>query len=276
MTSDYRWLGLLLLFAVGSCLAQNQNPRFGDTFTFSAGALFHNADAAFGATLDDNDPVDLDLDDLGVDRNKTVLWSEFSWQISQRWRWDVAYSAFDGNGFIEANTSGNFGEINFDAGVSLTTGLDVDLFITDINYDFISSARGRVGAGIGFHVTNIDFDLLATLEVITDDGNFDEVVRSETTDVLAPLPNFSLSGGYRLSENLYWSADLGYLSLNIDKYDGEIFSVRTQLEWRPWKRLGIGAAYQFVELNLKVDEGRIEERYDLELNGPALFLSYGF
>ena len=276
MTSDNRWLGLLLLFTALSSTAQNQNPRFGDTFTFSTGVLFHNADASFGATLDDNDPVNLSLDDLDVGRNETVFWSELSWQISQRWRWDVTYSAFDGNGFIEANTSGNFGEIIFDAGASLTTDLDVDLFITDINYDFISSARGRLGAGIGFHVTNIDFDLLANLEVMTGDGNLEEVVRSETTDVLAPLPNLSLSGGYRLSENLYWSADVGYLSLNIDKYDGEIFSLRTQLEWRPWKRLGIGAAYQFVDLNLKVDEGRIEERYDLELNGPALFLSYGF
>jgi len=104
MTSDNRWLGLLLLFTALSSTAQNQNPRFGDTFTFSTGVLFHNADASFGATLDDNDPVNLSLDDLDVGRNETVFWSELSWQISQRWRWDVTYSAFDGNGFIEANT----------------------------------------------------------------------------------------------------------------------------------------------------------------------------
>ena len=276
MTSDYRWLGLLSLFTALSSTAQTQNPRFGDTFTFSTGVLFHNADASFGATLNDNDPVNLSLDDLGVGRNETVFWSELSWQLSRRLRWDVNYSAFDGTGFIEANSSGNFGEVNFDAGASLTTDLDVDLFITDINYDFISSARGRLGAGIGFHVTHIDFDLLANLEVMTDDVGLEEVFRSETTDVLAPLPNLSLSGSYRLSDHLYWSADVGYLSLNIDKYDGEIFSLRTRVEWRPWKRLGIGAAYQFVDLNLKVDDGRIEERYKLQLNGPALFLSYGF
>ncbi len=276
MTNVHRRLALLLLLVASSSNAQSQNSRFGDTFTFSTGVLFHNADASFGATLDDNDPVDLSLDDLGVGRNETVFWSELSWQMSKRWRWDLTYSAFSGNGSIEANTSGNFGEINFDAGASLTTDLDVDLFITDINYDFISSTRGRLGAGIGFHVTNIDFALLANLQVMAGDDGFQDVLRSQTSDVLAPLPNLSLSGGYRLAENLYWSADAGYLSLNIDKFDGEIFSLRTQLEWRPWKRLGIGAAYQFVDLNLKVDEGRIQERYDLELDGPALFVSYGF
>ena len=280
MTSDYRWLGLLSLFTALNSTAQPQNPpqnpRFGDTFTLSTGVLFHNADASLGATLDDNDRVDLSLDDLGVGRSETVFWSELSWQIGRRWRWDVTYSAFDGNGFIEADTSGNFGEINFDAGASLTTDLDVDLFITEFNYDFIGSARARLGAGLGFHVTSIDFDLLANLEVMTDNSALEETLRSETTDLMAPLPNFSLSGSYRLSENLYWSADVGYLSLNVDKYDGEIFSLRTRVEWRPWKRLGIGAAYQFVDLNLKVDDGRIEERYKLQLNGPALFLSYGF
>jgi hypothetical protein len=276
MTSDYRCLGLLLLFAASSGIAQNQNSYFGDTFTISLGALLNNADASLGATLDDNESVDLNLDDLGVGRNELVYWSQLSWKFSQRWRWDLTYSAFDGSGIIEANTSGNFGDISYDAGASLTSDLDVDLFITDINYDFISGARGRLGAGIGFHVTNINFDLLANLEVMTDEGAFEQVVRTETTEVLAPLPNLSLSGGYRLGEKVYWSAEVGYLSLNINKYDGEIFSVRTQLEWRPWKRLGIGAAYQYVDLDLTVDEGRIEERYKLELDGPALFLTYGF
>jgi len=112
--------------------------------------------------------------------------------------------------------------------------------------------------------------------VITEEGEFAEQVRSESADVLAPLPTLALGGGYRIADSLYLSADLGYLSLSIDKYDGRIFSSRTQLEWRPWERLGIGAGYQFIDLDLDVDEGRINESYNLQLDGPTLFLSYGF
>jgi len=135
-------------------LAQVENPYFGDTVSLSAGVLFHRADASFAATLDDNTPIGLSLRDLGMGDNTTVAWSNLTWHISQRWHWGITYSAFRGSGFIEARTSGNFGDVEFDAGASLTSDLDVDVFITDINFDFFNSSRGRLGAGIGFHVTN--------------------------------------------------------------------------------------------------------------------------
>lgn len=268
--------GLLLLILSATGHAQNLNPRFGDTVTFSTGILFHNVDAGFGATLDDNPAVDLSLNDLGVGDDETVFWSELSWAISPRWHWDLTYNAFDGDGFIEARTRGNFGEIEFDAGASLTSNLDVDVFITDINYNFLRTNRGLLGAGIGFHVTSVDFGLLAAVDVATEGGQFEQSVQSQTVDVLAPLPTLSITGGYRIFDKVYASADVGYLSLNVDKYDGGIFSVRTQVEWRPWEHVGIGAGYQFIDLDLDVDRGRVEERYDLELVGPKVFLSFGF
>ncbi|HKL54353.1 MAG TPA: hypothetical protein VJ902_10360 [Wenzhouxiangellaceae bacterium] len=269
--------GLLLLFGWSvDGHAATGDSRFENTVTFSTGALFHKADAAFGATLDDNPVVDLTLPDLGVGDDKSVFWADLSWKMSQRWKWDFTYSSFAGNGLIEARRSGNFGEIEFDAGASLSSDIDVDVFITDITYDLVSTDRGRFGIGAGFHVTRVDFDLLATIDVMTEDGGLQQVARSQTMDVLAPLPTLSITGSYRLLDKVRLSADVGYLSLNIDKYDGGIFSARTQIEWRPWQRIGIGAGYQFIDLDLDVDQGRIDERYDLELTGPTLFLTFGF
>lgn len=276
MSGFFRLAGLLLFVSSVEVYAQTDNPHFGDTVTFSTGVLLHKANAAFGATLDDNPVVDLRLPDLGVGDDKTVFWTELSWKMSRRWQWDLTYSSFAGNGFIEARRSGNFGEIEFDAGASLNSSLDVDVFITDITYGLIDTDRGRLGMGAGFHVTRIDFGLLATIDVMTEDGGFEQVARSQTMDVLAPLPTLSMTGGYRLLDNVYLSADLGYLSLNVDKYDGGIFSARTRVEWRPWRRIGIGAGYQFIDLDLDIDQGRIDERYSLELTGPTLFLTYGF
>jgi len=276
MSGFFRLAGLLLFVSSIDGHAQNGNPHFGDTVTFSSGVLFHKADASVGATLNDNPVVDLRLPDLGVGDDKTVFWTELSWKMSRRWQWDLTYSSFAGNGFIEARRSGNFGEIEFDAGASLSSSLDVDVFITDITYSLINTDRGRLGIGAGFHVTRVDFGLLATVDVMTEGGEFEQVARSQTMDVLAPLPTLSMTGGYRLLDNVYLSADVGYLSLNVDKYDGGIFSARTRVEWRPWRRIGIGAGYQFIDLDLDIDQGRIDERYSLELTGPTLFLTYGF
>jgi len=276
MNRFYGIAGLLLLTSSTVSHSQDVNRHFSDTVTFSTGVLFHRADAAFGATLDDNPAVDLRLPDLGLNDDKRVFRAGLSWQMNRRWNWDLTYSSFSGNGFIEARRSGNFGEIEFDAGASLSSSLDVDVAITDINYSIIETDRARVGLGGGFHVTGVDFGLVATVDVTTDDGGFERTARSRTMDILAPLPTLSLAGDYRLSDDVHLSADIGYLSLSVDKYDGGIFSVRTQVEWRPWKQFGIGAGYQVIDLDLDVDRGRVDERYRLELAGPSLFVTYGF
>ena len=79
-----------------------------------------------------------------------------------------------------------------------------------------------------------------------------------------------------LGEKVYLSGHAGYFSLKYDKYDGELFSIRGALEWRPWRNFGFGAAYQFVDLNLEVDGSSSQEFYDLEFYGPVLFVSAGF
>lgn len=128
MITDFRWIALFLLIAASTANAQTDSPELEDTFTFSAGLLLNNASASIGATRHGNEPVDLDLTDLGVDRDDLFFWSEFSWRFSERWRWDLTYSAFEGNGFIEARRDGNFGDVSFDAGASLTGDLETYLF----------------------------------------------------------------------------------------------------------------------------------------------------
>ena len=60
-----------------------------------------------------------------------------------------------------------------------------------------------------------------------------------------------------------------------DKYDGDLISFRAAAEWRPWKRFGIGVAYQYVDINVDVEKTSKTERYEVELYGPVLFLSVG-
>ena len=66
------------------------------------------------------------------------------------------------------------------------------------------------------------------------------------------------------------------LSLNYDEYDGTLFSARGAVEWRPWKHVGLGAAYQYIEVELDVDKSNKQEYYDFEFYGPVLFLTVGF
>jgi len=265
-----------LLALIFSASALADKPCFGDTLSFSLGAMSHQGKASFAATRDDA-PVDkLSFSDLGFDDSTKVFWGDFTWQFADRWQVSLNYSSFDADGFKSATESGNFGDLDWEIGAALTSSFDMKLYIADITWDFLKTDKAHLGVGVGLHAVDLDLDVL--LEVGADIGGSGGTaeVKAEQASALAPLPNISIVGGIMLGEKVYLGGHAGYFSLNYDKYDGELFSIRGALEWRPWKHFGFGAAYQFVDLNVEVDGSSSQEFYDLEFYGPVLFVSAGF
>ena len=256
--------------------AQAEKPRFGDTISLALGGMNHRGKANFASTREGAPIDELSFTDLGLDDETSVFWADFTWQFAERWQFSLTATSFDANGFNMTSESGNFGQLEWEVGAALTTSFDLDLYIADITWDFIKTDNAHVGVGVGLHAADLDLDLL--LEVGGGIGGIGGVVEvtSETASVLAPLPNVSLVGGVMLGEKVYLSGHMGFLSLSIDKYDGELFSVRGALEWRPWKNVGLGAAYQLVDIDLEVDGTNKQELYDFQFYGPILFVSVGF
>lgn len=264
----------LLLLASLTALAEK--PRFGDTISFALGGMKHKGKASMSSTWPDA-PVDkLTFKDLGMSDETEVVWADFAWQFAERWQFRLNYSSFDGDGYNLTTEDGNFGGLDWEVGAALTTDFDMKLYIADLTWDFLKSDKGHLGVGVGLHAADLKFDML--LEVgagIGGEGGVVEVGR-ETASVLAPLPNLSLAGGYMLGEKVYLSGQFGFFSLKYDEYDGSLFSARGSVEWRPWEHFGLGAAYQFVDLDVEVDGSSSKDVYDLEFYGPVLFLSVGF
>jgi hypothetical protein len=264
----------ILLLLASQAVADK--PRFGDTFSFSLGGMTNNASAEFASTHEDF-PIDrLTMKELGMGDDATVVWADFSWQFFDRWRLSLNYSSFSGDGFNSAGDSGNFNGLEWAVGATLDSQFDMDLLIADVTWDFIKTDKAHLGVGLGLHATQLDFDI--TAEVFADIGGIigGTEFRTKQASVLAPLPNVTLTGGAMLGESVYIGATLGWFSLSYDKYDGELLSVRASIEWRPWRNFGLGAAYQFVDIDVTADEENRTELYDLVFKGPVLFLSFGF
>ncbi len=94
--------------------------------------------------------------------------------------------------------------------------------------------------------------------------------------MLAPLPNITLAGGYRIAEKVYLKGNAGWLSLTYGDYEGDLWSFRGSVEWRPWNRVGLGLGYQYIDVDAVVDRSDHQELYDIKLDGPVLFISVGF
>jgi hypothetical protein len=264
--------GLLVL----SGFAHADKPRFGDTLSLSLGGMNHRGKATLASTREDAPVNRLTFADLGLDDQTRVFWGDFSWQFADRWQFSLAYTSFSANGFKSASKGGNFGDIDWEIGASLSTEFDLELYIADLTWDFLTTERSHLGVGVGLHAADVDISLVAEVTGSIGGSGADRAVRAESASVLAPLPNVSMVGGIMLTENVYLGGHLGWMSLTYDKYDGSLFSARGALEWRPWKNFGLGAAYQYVDLDVEIDEGSRIEDYDFRFYGPILFVSVGF
>ncbi len=258
--------------------ARADNPRFDDKLSFSIGGMDHRGDGSIASTRDDL-PLDrLTFADLGLGDDTGIGWARFVWQFARAWQFSLTYSSFDAAGFNTAIDPGNFDDTDWEVGAALTSSLELELFIVDLSWDFLTTEKSHLGLGVGLHAADFDFDLLVEVFGLAGGASGGDLipVGREEASVLAPLPNLSLGGGYRLAENVYFDAGLGWLSLSYDRYEGNLFSARGAVEWRPWNNVGFGVAYQQVDIDVEVEGSRSVERYDLEFYGPILFISIGF
>lgn len=273
----YRVLSAALL-ALVAVSAQADNPRFDDTISFSIGGMEHKGKGSIASTRDDL-PLDrLTFADLGLGDDTGIGWARLVWQFAEAWQFSLTYSSFDAAGFNMAVEPGNFDDTGWEGGAALTSNLDLELFIVDVSWSFLRTEKGHLGAGAGIHAADFEFDLLVEAFGLAGgaSGSDPILVGREEASVLAPLPNLSLGGGYRIAEKVYVDATVGWLSLSYDRYDGRLFSARGAVEWRAWDNVGFGVAYQIVDIEVDVEGSRSKERYDLEFYGPILFISIGF
>ena len=252
-----------------------EKPGFGDAFTFRIGAMDSRADAIFRYTDDGRPETELDLSDLGMDDSKTALWLGGTWQFTDRWSLGFTYNKFDSDGENVSEYSGNFGDVNFTVGSTLTSSFTSKLYIVDLTWDFLKTDNAHLGIGIGAHVADLSAELGATISASINGNPTMINFGTDTATVTAPLPNVSLIGGFTLGDQVYVRASAGYFSLNYNEYDGELLSVRAGIEWRPFDRFGVGAGYQYVQMDLQVDNSRSDEKYEIDLYGPFVFLSVG-
>ena len=92
----------------------------------------------------------------------------------------------------------------------------------------------------------------------------------------APLPTIGAFGAYALNEKLLIEARISYFSLNYDKYSGHLVDAGVAIEHRTFKHLGFGVGWEYLDIELDVEEGRKTEKYRVEFRGPMLYAKIGF
>lgn len=234
-----------------------------------------DADGVFAARFPNRPPITIiDFDRVGLDESDSSHWLTLTWRSSKS-RWGVWF----GNWRYDVNGSRYWeDEITLPRRSTIPVGalaqsrFDANWYILEGTYSLFRN--DKVDAGIGFGIHTVDIETRLTAQVDVGDGNF-EVVSSDVSS-LAPLPN--------VLAYLYWDfaprwnmvGRLGWFGMNYDKYSGRMTNAHWMVSYALTDRWSLGGAYQFVSLDVDIEEERYRQLYDVDFSGPTAFARFRF
>ena len=154
---------------------------------------------------------------------------------SRRNQIDFTYAAYhrSGQGVLDEDLV--IGDVTLPAGTTLNTVFNFDIIRTTYSYAFLQDDRMRIAAGLGVYVLPLKYSINSA--TTGGSGNI------EGADVTLPLPALALRTDFMLSRNLYLTAGLDAMYIQISDFKGSLYDANIALEYRPWEHVGFGLGY---------------------------------
>ena len=249
------------------------------TWYVSVGGAWLGADGLYSLDIPDIGEIPiLDFDTIGLDDTDMSQYISINWRSrDSRWGAWLANWRFDATGLRAWERDLDLGDgVIIPVGASVTSLFDADFYIAEVTYSFMRSETSDVGIGLGVHAVDLETNLIARVNV--GDIIDDEVIRGEL-EALAPLPNVAGYWSWRFHPRWHFTGRLGWFGLSVDKFSGEMINAHGLVEFNLSRHWAIGVGYQFVHLDVDIDEVEDEgyvERYNIDFDGPMAFLTWKY
>jgi hypothetical protein len=244
-------------------------------FAIGVGYMWLDADGTFDvADQNGNRVTVIDLDRLGVDDKDGSPWITLKYRSrNSNWGAWAAYWNFSGAGARIWEDELDLGDGTvIPVGAGVATEITTDWYIVEATYSFVNNETWDVGIGGGFHVVDIDTSL-AVGATVGDESASRQLVKLDT---LAPLPNILGYARWRISDRWQATARYGWFGLTYDEYDGRMTNLHALLLYDINERWAIEAGYQFVKLDVDVNEDNYTAIFDMDFDGPMLVGRFSF
>jgi hypothetical protein len=241
----------------------------------SVGFMTLDADGIFSVRLPDGNSVTIfNFDRVGLKETDSSYWFAVNWRSANShwgawfgsWEYDVVGSRIWEDSLQLPN--GNV----IPVGASVTSSFDAKWFIAEATYSFYRSQTVDAGIGFGIHSVDLGTTLTGRVQVGGQEG---EIVTGDL-NTLAPLPNLLAYTSWKFAPKWILIARVGYFSLDYDNYSGGMINAHAMVSYSISQRWGLGVGYQFVELDLDVEETNFVEVYDINFSGLMAYARYRF
>ena len=264
----------LVLFA-GIAHAQTDTAQPWDKFAISLGGFITQSDT----TLQLNSEkfgvgAVFNLENvLGVESNMSTYRIDARYRFGETRRHELEFHYFNSNrdGSQTLDRDIQIGDFVFPVNTGVFTEFELTFANFDYVYNFLMDDRVRLGLSVGLHTTGIRLSVAET-------GG----LKKEEEEFTAPLPMVGFRSEVILAKNWRAITDLNLFYLEYEQYTGRLADVAFALEWRPWKRFGLGAAINVIDYEVEADSdadlalGGWNGQLEYRMTGLLLYGKYFF
>lgn len=262
-------LGLMLLAGAALLIPSGDAVARDDDFTrfeLRVGTFITDRDTDLGLTTSAGLGTKFDFEsDFGADSSNAVFRVDAVFRFSRKHRIDAAYFDLSRGATRTIDRQITIGDRVFDINANVVSDLSVKIFKFAYSYMFAAGDNYEFGPTIGIFFQRNK----ARFEVV----NLGQV---ESDSLSLPLPVIGFRGGYDLTERLHLIGSGEFFFLKIDKYDGSLIDARGAIEFDLFRNIGVGVAYNWIKINVDVDNPNIDWNIDWRTSGVLAYAKLDF
>lgn len=210
--------------------------------------------------------------DLGAPDSKTTFRADGYWRFGPRGRLDFGYRSWNREATRTLDRDIQFGDEVFHVGASVDSRLKIHVAELYYSYSWVNTGVVEFGTGIGVS----SYWNKVSLEVAASAGGASTESQYEDADLIAPIPAIQGYLNLTLLPRLFLGAKAKWVSATISDYHGSMTDLRGSLDYYLSKNIGIGAAYNYVDITYEEQKDQGTTRLDYKYSGPMAYLSIAF
>ena len=268
---------LLCLLLPLSTFAQSEegiNPILRDKFNLTLGIYFPDHDvkiSAEGRAEPPDDIIDYEAD-VALEQHDEILAASLIWNFGEKWGLQTMYFESERHNRTILEEDIEWKDYIVREGTSVGAGIDFKIFRIFFGREFSAGPTHSFGAGVGIHWMEVDAFIEGEFFLNDDSTGF----RRESVDAEAPLPN--IGAWYLYAPNAKWSliSRFDWLDASINEYSGGLINAAVGLNYQFTDHFGIGANYQYFNLNGDVDKGSWRGELDITFEGLLVYINFNW
>jgi len=284
MRAGQKFNAMLLLGLMGAGLASpaaaqsHAEGLLNNAWVFNLGSFIYQTDikANLNGQSDQNAEVDFD-ETFGNAQDATRARLDALWRITPAHHLRFMY--FDNSqtrsGVLAEDLQ--WGDYTFLAGTSAEFRDEFKVYALAYEWAFTRSPTYEIAASFGVNYMDMRFSLSGTVNGIDPDGTpITGESRTRSDDLPAPLPMIGLHAGWVVAPNWHVDAQVQWLQIKVDEYDGSWTDARLSATWMFHRNFGVGMGYNWFSTRVDVDKDDFNGRLRLRYSGIQAYLTGTF